>query len=132
MSLNSFLISQIDITKDGLNANRSGYLFFQSWEQFINKDYILHFKKDYFGIPNQKDLIHFFDHPFPVVFYWVDIYSLSNPDEIIRIHFPKGETQSEEFKNLAIYYILQRAKLLKSLTFSDNEKVNDLILNILK
>ena len=132
MSLNSFLISQIDITKDGLNANRSGYLFFQSWEQFINKDYVLHFKKDYFGTPNQEDLIHFFDHPFPVVFYWVDIYSLSNPDEITRIHFPKGETQSEEFKNLVIYYILQRAKLLKTLTFSNNEKVNVLILKILK
>lgn len=132
MSLDSFLISQIDITKDGLNANRSGYLFFQSWEQFINKDYVLHFKKDYFGISNQEDLIHFFDYPFPVVFYWVDIYSLSNPDEITRIHFPKGETQSEEFKNLAIYYILQRAKLLKTLTFSNNEEVNDLILKILK
>lgn len=128
MSLDSFLVSQINIANFGLNSP----LGLQPWERFINEDYVLHFKKYYFGIPNQEDLIHFFDHPFPVVFYWVDIYSLSNPDEIIRIHFPKGETQSEEFKNLAIYYILQRAKLLKTLTFSNNEEVNDLILKILK
>ena len=132
MSLCSLLVSQVDITKDGLDANRSGYLYFQSWEQFINEDYVLHFKKNYFGIPNQEDLIHFFDHPFPVVFYWVDIYSLSNPDEITRIHFPKGEAQAEEFKNLAIYYILQRAKMLKTLTFSNNDEINDLILKILR
>lgn len=128
MSLDSFLVSQVNIANFGLNSP----LGLQPWERFINEDYVLHFKKDYFGIPNQEDLIYFFDHPFPVVFYWVDIYSLSNPDEIIRIHFPKGETQSEEFKNLAIYYILQRAKLLKTLTFSNNEEVNDLILKILK
>ena len=128
MSLDSFLVSQVNIANFGLNSP----LGLQPWERFINEDYVLHFKKDYFGIPNQENLIHFFDHPFPVVFYWVDIYSLSNPDKIIRIHFPKGEAQSEEFKNLAIYYILQRAKLLKTLTFSNNEEVNDLILKILK
>lgn len=132
MSLCSLLVSQIDITKDGIDANKSGYLVFHAWEQFFNGDYILHFKKDYFGIPNQEDLIHFFDHLFPVVFYWVDIYSLSNPDEITRIHFPKGENQAEEFKNLVIYNILKKTKLLKSLTFSNNDKVNDLILKILR
>lgn len=128
MLLSSFLISQINITKLGLDSP----LGLQPWERFIDKDYVLHFKNDYFGISNQEDLIHFFAYPFPVTFHWVDIYSLSAPDEITRIHFPKGKMQSEEFKNLAIYYILQKAKLLKTLTFSNNEEVNNLILKILK
>ena len=128
MSLNSYLVSQINITKFGLNSP----LGLQPWERFINENYVLHFKREYLGMPDQEDLIHFFDHAFPIIFHWVDIYSLSNPDEIVRIHFPKGEAQSEEFKNLVIYYILQRAKLLNTLTFSNNDKVNDLIFKILK
>lgn len=130
MSLCSLLVSQVDITKDGINPRN--YLIFHAWEQFINEDYVLHFKKDYLGVSDQNDLINFFDSPFPVVFYWVDIYSLSNPDKITRIHFPKSEAQAEEFKNLTLYNILKRAKLLKTLTFSNNDEVNDLILKILK
>lgn len=130
MSLCSLLVSQVDITKDGIDPRN--YLIFHAWEQFINEDYVLHFKKDYLGVPDQNNLINFFDYPFPVVFYWVDIYSLSNPNEITRIHFPKGEAQAEEFKNLTIYNILKKAKLLNTLTFSKNDEVDDLILKVLK
>lgn len=129
--LNSFLFNKkIIIREKGIDF--LNVLLFYDWHKFIDEDYVLHFQSDNIGLTQTENLFQYYRSPFPIVFHWVDIYSLSNPKNITRIHFPKGEIQKEEFKNLCAYYILECASQFNNLTFSNNKEVNDLILKIFR
>ena len=129
--LNSFLFNKkILVREKGIDLLDA--LLFYDWNKFIDEDYVLHFQKDSLRLTQTKKLFQYYDSPSPMVFYWVDIYSLSSPKDITRIHFPKGKIQKKEFKNLYAYHILNQAKMFNTLNFSNNKEINNLMSKIFK
>lgn len=114
----SCISNRVDLNKEGVRFDRANIAVYYQWQDFINKDYILSF--------NQTNLI-------AINFFWVDIYSLSNPTKITRIHFPEGKTQMDVFKSFCAYYILENAHLLNTLdSLQERKEANDLISKIFK
>lgn len=116
----SFIMDDKTALEKGLKNPLGNFL---SWDYILQKGFIFKFKEDYVG---WKDV----EHPFTFKFYWVDIIPTKN-DTIypFRIHFPKGEEQRNEFKDLVAFYLLKEKNLLDTLT-DNSEKVNDFLYNI--
>lgn len=100
------------------------------WSFFYKENVIFEFKEDYLGFIDSNEEVYC--TPFIIPFYWVDITAPNSAlykDFHIRIQFPKGEEQRNEFKNIVAYNVLKQLNLLDSL---DSKEANTVILNMFK
>lgn len=129
--MESYLINEIDFDDLGIcfsKGKREEKTLL--WSFFYRENVIFEFKEDFLGLLDSDTEIYF--PPFIIPFYWVDITapnSAKYKDFHIRIQFPKGEEQRDEFKNVVAYHILKQLNLLNSL---DSKEANTLILKMFK
>lgn len=116
----SFVMDDKTVLEKGLKNPLGNYI---SWNFLLKHNYIFNFKEDYVG---WKDT----EKPFTFKFYWVDIIPTSTNTILpFRIHFPKGEQQRNEFKDLVAFFLLKEKNLLETLADS-HDKANDFLYKI--
>lgn len=114
--MSSYLIDELQIDPYGITFKK-GII---SWKQILTEKWGFDFKEKSLFLSNNSI----------ITFYWVELIS-PNPDfEPIKIHFPKGLSQQEDFKNLVAYYLLKESNLLETLANDNNKKANDFIKKI--
>ena len=106
--MKSYLFNQVRIWDWGIQFPGTITI---NWEVFIDQEWFIEFFEDFYGIGEEAssyDSVYFY--PAVINFYWAE---LKKPDseEIIRIHFPKGREQRDEFKRLVAFYIFKELEL---------------------
>lgn len=120
--MRSYLSSQIELTKTGLvikHSNDKGLdegSQLYSWNELSNS----YFEKNHTFAPvassvNWKVLF----------FYWLDIHPKGIRDDFIRIHFPKGESECDNFQRLYTYYLLKSQNMLDN--YNENKVAQQLL-----
>jgi len=116
--MSSYLIDELQIGLDGITFKKE--FRYISWKLILTKEWNFNFKEKFLFLSSNST----------IPFYWVELIP-SNPNFIpIRIHFPKGLSQQEDFKNLIAYYLLKENNLLETLANDNNQKANDFIKKI--
>ena len=114
--MSSYLIDELQINSYGI-IFKKGII---SWKQILTEKWGFDFKEKFLFLSDNSI----------ITFYWVELIP-SNPNFILtRIHFPKGLSQQENFKNLIAYYLLKENNLLETLADDNNKKANDFIKEI--
>lgn len=128
--MESYLIEELTVNEKGIYFPDGSLI---PWSTFYKNNYYFRFKEDALGFNKEiEDSLDVYWYPFIIYFYWVEIIPYNEDMNSIRIHFPKGQDQQNEFKSLAAYYILKEVKMLNMLASNNNDEANNLILKIFK
>lgn len=116
--MSSYLIDELQIDPCGITFKKE--FKYIPWKRILTEEWNFDFKEKFLFLSDNSI----------ITFYWVELIP-SNPNFIpIRIHFPKGLSQQEDFKNLIAYYLLKENNLLETLANDNNQKANDFIKKI--
>lgn len=116
--MNSYLIDELQIDSYGITFKK-GFKYIP-WKLILTKEWNFDFKEKFLFLSSNST----------ISFYWVELISPNLDFEPIKIHFPKGLSQQEDFKNLVAYYLLKESNLLETLADDNNKKANDFIKKI--
>lgn len=124
--MESYLRRQVRLKNDGMYINVSKPFttketpktptdnLFYSWEELVNSFVTEH--HSFVPVASSAGYRTTF-------FYWITIYPNGKSQECFRVHFPRGETEREEFKRLFAYHILDSQNLLSSWETNKTQRV---------
>lgn len=118
--MSSYLIDELQIDLHGITFKKE--FKYIPWKRILTEEWNFNFKEKFLFLSSNST----------IPFYWVELIP-SNPNfhfKPIKIHFPKGLSQQEDFKNLVAYYLLKESNLLETLVDDNNKKANDFIKKI--
>lgn len=116
--MNSYLIDELQIDLYGITFKKE--FKYIPWKLILTERWNFDFKEKFLFLSSNST----------IPFYWVELISPNLDFEPIKIHFPKGLSQQEDFKNLVAYYLLKESNLLETLAYDNNKKANDFIKKI--